>query len=545
MQWSRFERLDYNMKILVSEKIADDGIELLKKEFDVDVKMGLSPDELKGIIAGYDGIIVRSATKVTADLLECADNLKVAGRAGTGVDNIDVPAATRKGVVVVNTPGGNSMAAAELAIGLVYSVFRNIPQAYYHVRSNDFRRKAIKGFELNGKVAGIVGLGRIGSLVAERLKASNMEVIAYDPYVSDEQFRSLSVRRCETLDELLEVSDLITIHIAKTELTINMFDAPQFAKMKKGVRIVNAARGGIINEKALYDAIVGGVVAGAALDVLQKEPNFELTPDKQDYKNPLLDLDNVIYVPHLGASTQEAQYNVGVQIAKTVAAVLRGEMVPAVNTPSVSADQLADLKPYIDLAQKLGSIFYQVQTGVLRKIEVKCSGDLLEKDTRMITLAAVKGLMSPIMEDDVNFVNAETLAGLRGIAVSETKDANLEKYTNLITLTFTTDERVESIAGTVFAKDEIRVVDFFGYKLDFEPTPNVVAIQNVDRPGLIGKIGTTFGDAALNIAAMQWSRNRRGERAVAFVSVDGLVTDEVLERLRAIDGVIKASKIRF
>ena len=533
------------MKVLVTERIADDGVDYLKKNFDVDVKLGLSPDELNGIIAEYDGLIVRSATKVTQELFEHAGNLKVVGRAGTGVDNIDVPAATRKGVVVVNTPDGNSMAAAELAVGLIYSVFRYIPQAYANTRNHDFRRNRIKGYELNGKVAGIIGLGRIGSLVAERLRGSHMEVIAYDPYVGDERFKGLSVRRCDNLDDLLAESDLITIHIAKTELTTNMLDAPQFAKMKKGVRIVNAARGGIINEQALYDAITSGVVAGAALDVLQKEPNFELPPERQDYRNPLLELENVIYVPHLGASTQEAQYNVGVQIAKTVADVLNGEMVPAVNTPSVSASQLAELRPYIDLAEKLGSIFFQVQTAVLRKVEVKCSGDLLEKDTRVLTLAAIKGLMSPIVEDAVNFVNAEIIAGLRGITVSETKDANLEKYTNLITLTFTTDERVESISGTVFAREEIRIVDFFGYKLDFEPTPSVVAIQNVDRPGIIGKIGTTLGDAGFNIAAMQWSRNRRGEKAVAFISVDGLITDDVLARLRTIDGVIKASKIRF
>ena len=533
------------MKVLVTERIADDGIDLLKKDFDVDVKIGLSPADLRDIIPVYDGLIVRSATKVTQELIEAADNLKVVGRAGTGVDNIDVPAATRKGVVVVNTPDGNSMAAAELAVGLIYSVFRNIPQAYTNIKKNDYRRSSIKGYELNGKVAGIIGLGRIGSLVAERLRGSHMEVIAYDPYVGDERFKALSVRRCEELDELLKTSDLITVHMAKTELTTNMLGDAQFAIMKKGVRIVNAARGGIINEQALYDAIVGGVVAGAALDVLQKEPNFELPPDKQDYKNPLLDLDNVIYVPHLGASTQEAQYNVGVQIAKSVSDVLNGEMVPAVNTPSVSAAQLAELKPYIDLAEKLGSIFFQVQTGVLRKVEVKCSGDLLEKDTKVITLAAVKGLMSPIVEDAVNFVNAVSIAGSRGISISETKDSLLEKYTNLITLTFTTDDRVESISGTVFAKEEIRIVDFFGYKLDFEPTPSVVAIQNVDRPGIIGKIGTTLGDSGFNIAAMQWSRNRRGEKAVAFISVDGMMTDEVLDLLRKIDGVIKASKIKF
>jgi D-3-phosphoglycerate dehydrogenase len=333
--------------------------------------------------------------------------------------------------------------------------------------------------------------------------------------------------------------------MAKTEQTTNMIDAPQFARMKKGVRVVNAARGGIINEEALLAALRDGTVAGAALDVLQKEPNFELPPESQDYKNPLLDLENVIYVPHLGASTQEAQYNVGVQIARQVGAVLRGEMVPAVNMPSMSKKDLDELRPFIDLAEKLGRIFFQTQESALRKIEVNCSGDRLEKDTRVITLAALKGLMSTIMEDTVNFVNAESLALSRGIQVSETRKQKLGKYTNLITLTFTTDERVESISGTVFAKDVIRIVDFFGYQLDFEPTPNVIAVQNIDRPGVIGRLGTALGAEAYNIAAMQWSRNRKGEKAFAFISVDTPVSEGILAKLRGLEGVLKVSKVTF
>ena len=533
------------MKVLITERIAEDGIELLKKDFDVDVKIGLTNEQLLEIIGEYDGLIVRSATKVTAELLERAKNLKVAGRAGTGVDNIDVPAATRKGIVVVNTPDGNSMAAAELAVGLAYSVFRNIPQAYAQGKNRDFRRNNIKGYELNEKVAGIIGMGRIGSLVAQRLKGSNMEVVAYDPYISDERFKSMGVKRCDTLDELLEVSDLITIHMAKTEQTINMIGAEQFAKMKKGVRIVNAARGGIINEDALYDALINGTVAGAALDVLKKEPNFELPPEQQDYQNPLLELNNVIYVPHLGASTKEAQYNVGVQIARQVASVLRGEMVAAVNMASISKSDFEELKPFIDMAEMLGMIYFQVEPGRLRKVEVKCSGDLLDKDTKVITLAALKGLLSPIVIDAVNFVNAETLAESRGIEVGVSRGKKLDKYTNLVTLTFTTDERVQSLSGTVFAKEEIRIVDFFGYKLDFEPSPNIIAIQNIDQPGMIGKIGTSLGNMNYNIAAMQWSRNRKGEKAVAFVSVDDNVKPEVLEALRKIDGVIKVTSMKL
>jgi D-3-phosphoglycerate dehydrogenase len=372
-----------------------------------------------------------------------------------------------------------------------------------------------------------------------------MEVVAFDPYVSDERFNSLGVKKCDTLDELLACADLITIHMAKTEQTVNMIGAAQFAMMKKGVRIVNAARGGIVDEDALLNALKDGIVAGVALDVLKKEPNFELLPDVQDYQNPLLDLDNVIYVPHLGASTQEAQYNVGVQIAKYVASVLRGELGPAVNMASMPKQEVDELMPFIELAETLGAIFFQAEHSRLKKIEIKCSGDLLDKDTRVLTLAALKGLMSPIVEGDVNFVNAETLTVSRGIEVSVSKEKKLEKYTNLITLTFTTDEREQSISGTVFAKEEKRIVNFFGYELDFEPSPFVIAIQNIDRPGMIGKIGATLGDANYNIGAMQWSRNRKGGKAVAFVSVDDSVTEDVLDKLRQLDGVLKVSAIKL
>ncbi|MCL2164789.1 MAG: phosphoglycerate dehydrogenase [Oscillospiraceae bacterium] len=535
------------MKVLVAERIAEDGVDLLKKDFDVDVKIGLSKEQLLDIIGEYDGVIVRSATKLTSDVLEKAVKLKVAGRAGTGVDNIDVDAATRKGIVVVNTPDGNSVAAAELTIGLIYSLFRNIPQAYAKGRIGDFRRSKIKGYELNEKVAGIIGFGRIGGLVAQRLKGSNMEVVAYDPYVSDDRFVSLGVRKCGTLDELLACSDLITIHMAKTEQTVNMIGEEQFNKMKKGVRIVNAARGGIIDEEALYKALIDGIVEGAALDVLKKEPNFELPPEEQTYKNKLLDLENVIYVPHLGASTLEAQYNVGVQIAKSVRAVLNGEMAPAVNMASMSKQEFEEIRPFMQLAEKLGAMYFQTEQSRLRKVEIKYSGDLLEKDTRLVTLAALKGLMDPIVEEGVNLVNAESWVVGRGIEVSVSKEKKLEKYNNLITLTFTTDERVQSLSGTVFAQEEIRIVDFYGYMIDFEPTPNVLAIQSIERPGLIGTIGTTLGNAECIISAMQWSRNKRGDKAVAFLSIDsssGAETD-ILDQLRKISGVIKVSAIRF
>ncbi|HSW40274.1 MAG TPA: phosphoglycerate dehydrogenase, partial [Acidobacteriota bacterium] len=404
------------MKIIVTERIAEEGIQYLRSNgFDVDVRYGISQVELLDVIADYDAIVVRSVTRVNGELLEKAANLKVAGRAGNGIDNIDVEACTEKGILVVNTPESNTMAAAELAIALAYCLFRNVPQANHACKNMDFRRNRYIGRELDGKTVGIIGLGRIGSIVARKLIGANMKAIAYDPYITDEKFTRNSVDKCETLDELLERSDLVTIHTPKTAETYGMVGEKQLRLCKKGVYIVNAARGGLIEEKALFAAIKSGHVAGAGIDVLDPEPGYDKSPEQQTYRNPLLELDNVIVTPHLGASTEEANYNVGTAITKLVADALNGQMVAAVNMPSLKSGDLLQLKPYITLAEMLGKIYYQIEKETVEKLEVICCGDLIDMETRMISLSALKGLLYPIVRETVNYVNAERIAKNMGI----------------------------------------------------------------------------------------------------------------------------------
>jgi len=532
-------------RIIVTDKMAPDGIEYLRsKGFEVDTPFGISREELLEVIEKYDAIIVRSATKVTKEVIERGKNLKVAGRAGNGVDNIDVEECTKRGIAVVNTPEGNIMAAAEMAVAMAFAIFRNIPQAHHAAKNKDFRRSKFVGEELDGKTAGIIGLGKIGSIVARKLHGIGMNVVGYDPYVADEKFEQLGVTRCETLEELLKISDLITLHIPKSPQNMGLIGEKELKMCKKGVRIVNVARGGMIDEKALYNAIVEGHVAAAALDVQEVEPNFTKSPEEQDYWNPLLDLENVVFTPHLGASTKEANYNVSIGVAKLVEGVLNGELVPAVNMPPVSGD-INQLRPYIDLAEKLGSIYYQAEKDRVTKIEVIYSGDIANMATKAITLAAVKGFLNSAGDPDVTYINAEYKLKELGVKLVESKSSHLDKYTNLITVKFSTASRDLSVSGTVFAKDVIRIVDFFGYKLDFEPTPHVIALQNIDVPGIIGKVGTLLGNNNINIAAMQWSRNRKGEKAVSFVSVDTEVSDEILKQLLQIDGVLRASRLNF
>lgn len=534
------------MRIIVTERIAEEGINYLRENgFEVDVKYGISRDELMEIIDIYDAIIVRSVTKVNQELIEKGTQLKVVGRAGNGIDNIDVPCCTQKGILVVNTPESNTMAAAELAIGLAYCLFRNIPRVHLAIKNRDFRRNKFLGSELDGKVIGIIGLGRIGTIVARKMIGANMKAIAYDPYITDEKFSRNGVEKCETLEELLKRSDLITIHTPKTAETYGMIGEEQLKLCKKGVRIVNAARGGLINEKALYEALKRGHVVGAGIDVMDPEPSYDKSPEEQTFENPLLELDNVVITPHLGASTEEANFNVGTAITKLVGEALLGKMVAAVNMPPLQGGDIAQLKPYIELGEMLGKIYYQAQKERVEKLEIVFSGDLAEKETRLISLSVLKGFLSPIIEEKVNYVNAMLISERMGIELIESRSSHLDKYTNLLTVNFYTKHGEMSISGTVFAKEELRIVDFFGYKLDFEPSPYVIAIQNIDRPGVIGKIGTLLGSNDINIAAMQWSRNRRGEKALSFVSVDVEVSDDILAQLQKMDGMLKVSMLKL
>ena len=398
--------------------------------------------------------------------------------------------------------------------------------------------------ELYGKTAGVIGLGKIGSVVVKKLIGAGMNVVGYDPYVTDERIAQLGITRMETIDELLGVSDLITIHIPKSPESKNLLGERELALCKKGVRIINVARGGMIDEKALYKAIVSGHVAGAGLDVQEVEPNFNKTPEEQEYWNPLLDLDQVIITPHLGASTKEANLNCSLGVSKNVEAVLNGELVGAVNMPPVSGD-LSELKPYITLGEKLGAIYYQAEKERVNKIEIMYSGDLADKPTKLITLSVVKGFLSVVSQSEVNYINARLKLSEMGVDLIESKSSQLEKYTNLITVKFYRKNNNISVSGTVFSKESIRIVDFFGYTLDFEPTNYVLAIQNKDVPGIIGKVGTLLGENNINIAAMQWSRNTKGNKAVSFVSVDSEISDDILKKLSSLDGIMKASRLNF
>ncbi len=534
------------MKIIVTESIAKEGIQsLIDSGFDVDVRFGIEREALLDIIDQYDAVIVRSVTKINEELLERASRLKVVGRAGNGVDNISLAACTQRGILVVNTPESNIMAAAELAVAHAFNAFRNLTKAVIAGKNHDFRRGHFIGNELDDKTVGIIGLGRIGGIVAKKLKGCNMHVIAYDPYITEERFKNCGARRCQTLEELLREADLITIHTPKTPETIGIIGAKEIAKCKDGVRIVNAARGGLVDEKALYEGLVSGKVAFAGLDVLDPEPNYNKKPEEQDYQNPLLELDNISVTPHLGASTEEANYNVGTAVTKLVGQALNGEMVPAVNMPPVKAGNMDEMKPYLDLAEMMGKIYYQVEKEVVKSIEITYSGDLAETDTDIITLSAMKGFLEPIVENRVNYVNARLILDSMGVSLEEKKTTKLEKYTNLISIRFVTDQKSLSVSGTVFARSEIRIVDFFGYKMDFEPTSNVIAIHNQDIPGMIGKIGTVLGANGINITAMQWSSNKSAGRAESFVSVDQTVSKEILKQIAELEGVLKVSPLSF
>ena len=530
------------MKIIVTEKISESGIEYLKKHAEVDVKTNISREELLGIIKNYDAIIVRSATKVDRELIEKGEKLKVIGRAGNGVDNIDVSSATEKGILVVNTPTGNIVAAAELTVGLMLAIARNIPQAYHAGLNGDFRRDKFKGVELNGKTVGIIGFGRIGSLVAARLAAFNMRVIAYDPYMPDSRFEKYGVEKV-TLDELLQQSDFITIHLPKTEETKKMIGEKEFKKMKKGVRIVNAARGGIIDEKALYNAIKEGIVAAAGLDVLEVEPKYNV--ERQDFHNPLLELPNVVFTLHLGASTYEAQENIGISIAQEVISALNGNLCGnIVNLPGVKSDEFSQLKPYMRLAEAMGALYYQINETPVRLVEVIYRGEISRTNTEIVTLYALKGFLKPVLEEDVSVVNAKLRAKEMGIEIVEGKIEEIDHYSSLIILKITdTHGKTTQFAGTTYG-EEIRIVEYMDHKVNFEPTENMLFVKNKDVPGVIGHIGNVLGDFGINISTMQVSPNKNDGTALMIVSTDKEIPDEAVESLNKLNSIIKARAVK-
>lgn len=526
------------MRVLVKDKIADSGIEKLKEFFDVDVKQEWTQEEMKAHIKDYDAVIVRSAGKMTEDIIEATDRLKMIGRAGIGLDNVDVEAATRRGIIVANAPQSNIISAAEHAIALLLAQARRIPEADKSLKDGEWKRSKLEGVEVYDKVLGIVGLGRIGGLVATRARGLGMKVIAYDPYVATEKFGDLGVDLVDNLDDLLRQADFISIHLPKNPETKGIIGAQQFAKMKDGVRIVNAARGGIVDEKALYDALTGGKVAGAALDVFENEPPTN---------SPLFGLREVVVTPHLGASTCEAQDKAGVMIADQVIAGLRGEFVStAVNISAVPAETAAQIMPFVPLAEMLGALYAHLAGGKMNKLEVEYAGEIAGYDIGILTTAALKGLFSPIVHEPVTYVNAPLIARDRGIEVRETKTTKRREYASLITLTGKNSKNTVMVAGTLGGtRNEPRLVKIDEFEFDMSPAENFALFRYDDKPGVIGAIGTVLGKSNINIGNMQVGRNIEKHEAMMGVNVDSPIPEQVLDTLRHVNNISMAKIITF
>jgi len=510
------------VKVLVRETIADAGVELLRSKFDVDVETG---GDLAELIGDYDAIVIRSATKLTAELIDRATNLKVIGRAGVGIDNVDVEAATRRGIVVANAPESTVISAAEHTVGLLVALSRNIPQAHAALKQGRWERSRFGGVELADKTLGVLGFGRIGQQVARRALGLGMRVTAYDPFVSRERFRELGVDCVETPAEVLAVADFVTLHLPLNDETRGSIDAAAISQMRDGVRIVNAARGELVDEQALYDALVSGKVAGAALDVFSAEP----------YSGPLLELENVVVTPHLAASTGEAQDRAGVIVAEQVVAALEGGLVTnAVNIPVIGAEDLEALGPYIPLAAKLGRLAMELAAGRAEELSLTYFGGLAERDTRLLTVAALNGAFQGRVDQAVNFVNAPLVAAERGIEVREERRAASRDFTNLIRVGIVTDGEELRVAGTTIGtENRLWLVNAVGFEVDMELSPLMVFLAYDDIPGVIGRVGTLFGGAGINIANMAVSRSRQGGKALMALSIDTAAPPELEERLRS------------
>jgi len=524
------------MRILVCDNLEKAGVEKLQSASGVavDERPSMTDDELTRIIGEYDALIVRSKTKVTAALIERATRLRVIGRAGTGVDNIDVSAATRRGVVVMNAAAGNTVTTAEHTMAMLLSLARQIPQAVASTKAGHWEKNRFLGVELMGKILGIVGLGRIGATVAERARAFGMNILAHDPYFTREAARELGIE-IVALEDVLARSDFITLHTPLTDETRGLINAAAIDKMKPGVRLINCARGGLIDERALIDAIRSGKVAGAALDVFEQEPT---PPD-----NPLLALEQVITTPHLGASTTEAQLGVATMIAEQVLDYLKhGTVRGAVNMPAVSAELLAAIGPYISLGEKIGLFQGQVFGHDLREVSIEYSGEVTEHDVKPITQAILAGLLSPVIER-VNMVNAATVAEQRGIKVSESLARRARDFASMIRVQAITSERESEVAGAVLGRRDARIVRINGFSLEAIPKGHMLFLFNRDLPGVLGRIATFIGDNNVNIGRLYLGRKKVGESALALIQIDQPMPEEVLNGLAALPDVISVKQI--
>ncbi len=523
-------------KVLISDKMSPRAEAVFKERgVEVDVITDLTPEELKAKIGEYDGLAVRSATKATAEIVAAATNLKVIGRAGIGVDNIDIPAATAKGMVVMNTPYGNAITTAEHAIAMLMALARDIPLANASTHAGKWEKSRFMGVEMMGKTLGLIGCGNIGAVVADRAQGLKMRVVAYDPYLTPERAVDLGVDKVE-LDELFLRADFLSLHTPLTDATRYIIDADALGKMKKGVRIVNCARGGLIDEAALKKALETGHVAGAALDVFEEEPATD---------NALFGMENVVCTPHLGASTSEAQVNVAVQIAEQISDFLTsGAVSNALNMPSVTAEEAPRLKPYLRLAEQLGSFAGQMTQSGIQQVTVEYEGHCAELNTKPITAVILAGLLSPLMES-VNMVSAPVIAKERDIDITEITHERPTAYQTLIRLTITTETQTRSVAGTLFAGAEPRLVEIKGISMDAKLGKNMLFITNHDKPGFIGTLGTLLGDAGINIATFNLGRSTAGGDAIALIEIDQSAKDEVMTNIEALSHVVRVQQLSF
>jgi len=523
-------------KVLIADELSPRAVAVFaERGVGADVAAGLKPDALAARIGDYDGLAVRSATKVTADLLKAADGLKVIGRAGIGVDNIDVPAATQRGIVVMNTPNGNAITAAEHAIAMMFALARQIPAADRSTQAGKWEKSRFMGVELSGKTLGVIGCGNIGAIVADRAHGLKMRVIGYDPFLSEERAIDLGIERV-TLDELLARADFVTLHTPMTDATRGMLDAKALAKLKTGARLINCARGGLIVEEDLAAALDTGQVAGAAIDVFVEEPARD---------NPLFGRDNVVATPHLGAATAEAQENVAVQIAEQMADfLLTGAVSNAVNMPSLSAEDARRLKPYMKLAEQIGSFAGQLTDSGIKSIAVDYEGAIAELNVKPLTATALAGLHAPQLAS-VNIVNAPVLCRERDIRVSETLQPEPGDYQMLMRLTVTAEDGVRAIAGTVFAGDKPRLVSVEGMNLEAELGDHLLFVRNLDKPGFIGALGTALAAASINIATFHLGRHAAGKEAICLVEIDQPLTPALLDIVRGLPNVIQVKSLKF
>lgn len=524
------------MKVLVSDNLSELGVRIFRESegIEVDVKVGLSPEELKSVIHEYDALAIRGATKVTEDIIGAAHKLKVIGRAGTGLDNVNIPAASKRGIVVMNTPGGNTVTTAEHALSMLMSLARNIPQADHSMKQGKWEKKKFSGTEIYNKTLGVIGLGKIGSVVADRATGLGMNVIAYDPFLSEEQAKQMGIK-LESLDTVLAQSHFITLHVPLTDDTRGLINAANIAKMRDGVRIINCSRGPVVNEDDLADAIESGKVAGAALDVYAKEPPG-LTR--------LISLDRVICTPHLGASTQEAQDNVAIAVATQIRDyLLYGTIRNAVNAPAVSGEALETLKPYLDLAHRLGLFIGQtIQTGI-KAVEAQYCGDVSDMELKPITTIFLTGLLTPIMKEDVNQVNAPMVAEDRGIVLSETKVKKSEDFVSLLRYKVSTERQDHLVEGTLFGKAEPRMVTYGGFRGEFNLSGELLLIRAIDKPGVIGKVGAALGEQGINISHFQFARQSQGGDALLFLNTDVKADQVVLDQLSSLENVLAVRRL--